>query len=377
MNTLEGLTIILIVLSVLVCPWFLGGLKKIGALKTGLSNKKASVIITSYNDAANLRKLIPALYASLGNDAQIIIVDLGSSDATINLIRGYGCEAIELSSQSDYASRKNYARYIGAKKATNQTLIFIDAECVPSKDIFSKAIYLHRKNIVVSAAPYQAIRKPFHALYSVYEMARLMLTGAFTIRKQKNIGLFPEFMVIDKTDYFETSTHDKIPRKADTGQYLSRIYNESGIKIKNYFGGIHLYRHIDPAQLTAISVNSALSACLLALFIFGGLSVFYYLIKSMESGTGTVVWCWFYILFGAVCVTYVKKIGDCSVFWGLLYPVQIICALAVIVRLGLKRAGVKPPRFKKLPKIKRSSKLSAKLHHSSDYTDRQRQDMPG
>jgi len=96
---------------------------------------KLSIIIPTLNEAENIEKLIHRL-KNCGCDQahEIIVIDAGSTDNTIQLAKDAGAEAI-LSPTKGRAPQMNY----GAKNATGDLLYFVHADSLPPKK-FCKSI---------------------------------------------------------------------------------------------------------------------------------------------------------------------------------------------------------------------------------------------
>lgn len=88
---------------------------------------KISVIIPTYNEAANIKKLINLLFtASKGEDIEIIIIDGGSTDATTTLAKESGV-IVHSATKRGRAAQMNE----GALLARGDVLYFVHADTLP------------------------------------------------------------------------------------------------------------------------------------------------------------------------------------------------------------------------------------------------------
>ncbi len=88
-----------------------------------------SIIIPTYNEAANISKLVKYLLDSSANyDIEVIICDAGSSDDTVNLARAAGAIVI-ISDLKGRAAQMN----LGASRAKGSIFYFIHADSIPPK----------------------------------------------------------------------------------------------------------------------------------------------------------------------------------------------------------------------------------------------------
>lgn len=87
------------------------------------SGRGLSIVLPAKNEAEGLRRFLPAL-RHLYPDAEIIVVDDGSSDDTAQVARDNGV----LVEQSPYSMGNGAAIKRGARRATGDTLVFMDAD---------------------------------------------------------------------------------------------------------------------------------------------------------------------------------------------------------------------------------------------------------
>ncbi len=86
-----------------------------------------SVIIPAYNEEKVIKRTINSILKSNYNDYEIIVVDNGSTDSTVNVVKNIKSDKIRL---FKYTRKKGpaYARNYGAKKARGNILFFLDAD---------------------------------------------------------------------------------------------------------------------------------------------------------------------------------------------------------------------------------------------------------
>lgn len=94
-----------------------------------------SVVIPCYNYAAVLPRAVASVVPQLGDDAELIVVDDGSSDATREVLAGllvehHGCFRVLHKANGGASSARN----LGIREARGQFLLFLDAddELVPT-----------------------------------------------------------------------------------------------------------------------------------------------------------------------------------------------------------------------------------------------------
>jgi glycosyltransferase involved in cell wall biosynthesis len=96
-------------------------------------NKFISVVIPNYNAGSTIGKCLGAVLASKYDCFEVIVVDDGSTDNSIGIIRTFPCKLIQL----DKHAGASMARNAGAKESAGDIIFFIDADCIIAEDTLS------------------------------------------------------------------------------------------------------------------------------------------------------------------------------------------------------------------------------------------------
>lgn len=87
------------------------------------SDKKVSIVLPAKNEAASLKKLLPALRAAYPQ-TEILVVDDGSTDETVAVCQKHGVTAVS----RPYSIGNGGAIKAGVRVATGEILVFMDAD---------------------------------------------------------------------------------------------------------------------------------------------------------------------------------------------------------------------------------------------------------
>jgi glycosyltransferase involved in cell wall biosynthesis len=105
---------------------------------------KASIILPAYNEGKNISHVINAVKQA-GN-YEIIVVDDGSNDNTLDVAKNLGCTCLRLKKNMG----KGYACSKGAKIASHENIVFIDSDGqLDAGEIPSLLAHLDKNDIVV------------------------------------------------------------------------------------------------------------------------------------------------------------------------------------------------------------------------------------
>ena len=177
---------------------------------------KISIIIPAFNEANNLPLLLSDL-SSLQKEGEIIIVDCGSEDKTIDIANIYGAKVF-ISKERNRGLQLD----IGAKNSKGEWLIFLHADTRLTHDWFKKInlILKENKNII-----YYFEFKINHKkiIYRVLEIL-VNFRSRFFKKPYGDQGL-----IIHRTTYFKNNGFRKIPLMEDV-DFLRRLNKKHYLK---------------------------------------------------------------------------------------------------------------------------------------------------
>lgn len=126
-----------------------------------------SVIIPTVNGSHDLLNLLPTLKVQKGfRHIEVIIVDSGSTDDTIQIAKEYGATVITIPSKEFSHSG---SRNLGAKQATQEFLLFMTQDALPPNDLWLNELYLFQQANTLAAVSCMEVPKVDADLFSRVE----------------------------------------------------------------------------------------------------------------------------------------------------------------------------------------------------------------
>ena len=180
---------------------------------------KISIIIPTINEANNLPLLLSDLLTTY-KEGEIIIVDCGSEDRTIDVANIYGAKVYRSKEKN-----RGLQLDIGAKNSKGEWLIFLHADTRLTHDWFRKinSVFNGDKNYI-----YYFKFKINHKkmIFRVLEIL-VNLRSKFFKQPYGDQGL-----IIHKTNYFKNNGFRNIPLMEDV-DFLRRLKNKKDLKQLN------------------------------------------------------------------------------------------------------------------------------------------------
>jgi glycosyltransferase involved in cell wall biosynthesis len=108
--------------------------------------KPFSVIIPARNAGETLGRCLAAVYGSSLKPSEVLVVDDASTDQTRAVAKQFPCRVTE----TNFAKGPMRPRFAGAKMASSELLVFLDADVCVSEDTFER-IWRHLENSEICA----------------------------------------------------------------------------------------------------------------------------------------------------------------------------------------------------------------------------------
>ena len=111
---------------------------------------KISLIITTLNEAETIKPLLDSVFEQSLTPSEIIIVDAGSTDGTLNIFKDYSITPL----RCNLRTNRSTARNLGIKKAKSEIIAVTDAGCTLDKHWLERLVKPFKNKAVVAVAGY-------------------------------------------------------------------------------------------------------------------------------------------------------------------------------------------------------------------------------
>jgi cellulose synthase/poly-beta-1,6-N-acetylglucosamine synthase-like glycosyltransferase len=103
--------------------------------------KPVSIIICARNESENLKNFLPAVLEQKYPDFEVIVVNDCSEDETYDVLGKFiaqypNLRVSNINKDPKFTHNKKFAQFIGIKAASNDILLFTDADCQPESDMW-------------------------------------------------------------------------------------------------------------------------------------------------------------------------------------------------------------------------------------------------
>ncbi|WKD86953.1 putative glycosyltransferase EpsJ [Polaribacter huanghezhanensis] len=122
-----------------------------------------SIIICAKNEEHNLQAFLPSIINQKYADFEIILINDASSDDTLEVMESFkeqhaNIKIVNVKNNEAFWGNKKYALTLGIKAATNEHLLFTDADCEPVSRLWVQSMTQHfssKKTIVLGYGKYK------------------------------------------------------------------------------------------------------------------------------------------------------------------------------------------------------------------------------
>ncbi len=331
---MELLLVLFSCLGLLACPWLLGKLRPLLVVPPTVSPKLISVIVTAYNDAENLKRLLPQLFMRGKIATQIIVIDMGSHDDSLGVAESYGCEVVTMHNTSSIYSKMR-AKIIASKKAQSDILIFLDANISVSRNALNRIVTALKSCDAVSIYPYMQTRSFTGGMAYIRHILTYASTGVFSFTPKKVPSVSAAAFAVKSAPFNDIFAKERITPCLAEGLCFADYFKKYGLKIRNYSGGVeigcvsdgyidNLILHNGKKIVTPQVRLNRYSLAVYALMIVGGMCIFINVVGAFALMRNVALWLAFYILYAVLHYRYAREIGAYPIYIYALFPLCIV-----------------------------------------------------
>ncbi len=185
-----------------------------------------AAIVPARDEARSIGTLVDRIVAQLRPGDEFVIVDDESDDGTAELARRHGARVISASPTPGWLGKPRACRQ-GADGTTAPTLLFVDADVLPSPQLLDDiaAVVRAHPDEVVSVQPWHRTDRWYEQASILCNVAALMGSGAFTVlgdRVHPNVAFGP-VLAIRRHRYDEIGGHEAVRDRHTEDIGLARL----------------------------------------------------------------------------------------------------------------------------------------------------------
>jgi 4,4'-diaponeurosporenoate glycosyltransferase len=307
-----------------------------------------SVIIPARNEERSLPNLLDSLSGQLSSQDEVIVVDDHSEDRTKAVAERSTVKVLESLPTPEGWIGKPWACFQGARIASREILIFLDADTVLEKNGLQRIIQTYvEKDGVISIQPYHKIRKLYEQLSAFFNIIAMAGMGVFTVLsgRIKPIGLFGPVVVMNRQDYFACGGHgqvkgeilDDLALGSELQKKGTEVYCLGGkgtISFRMYPNGI---RELINGWSKGFAMGAAKTSIPLLILIVawtcGSIGTTRGLIESIAATNNaqTAISGGLYFLYSAQIYWMLARIGNFKFYTALLYLIPVAFFVVVFI----------------------------------------------
>lgn len=195
-----------------------------------------SVIIPLYNKEQSIERTIRSILNQTYANFEIVVVDDGSTDTSVSIVKDISDERIQLISQKN--AGPGAARNTGVKNAKANWIVFLDADdenLSDSLEYFANLIKLHPEADIIDTGKYVRVGKELRKSYHPIEgWVKNPLKECFFLRVLPGAG----FSVFKKELLQKCPYNEKI-RRFEDAELLLRLLDGSKVYSSRKVTSIH------------------------------------------------------------------------------------------------------------------------------------------
>lgn len=297
-----------------------------------------SVIIPCRDEAENLVAMLPNLRPALRDGDEIIVVDDESTDGTSTVAQSHGAVVVCSTALPAGWVGKSHACWLGASRAANDTLIFVDADVRLGKRAVDDLAWLSEMHprAVVSVMPWHRTATFVEQLSMMFNVVSSMAARLGASRGGRRVAYGP-FLAVRRTAYMAIGGHshhevrgavvEDLALARAMPEAVATVGRRGEVEYRMYPRGL--------AQLVeGWTKNTAIGAA--SLPRPAAILVIAWVISLCG---GFVTSAWFFVASFVQVAIMARRVGNFGFVSALLYPLHVTVFVAVALR-SLVRAAL-------------------------------------
>jgi 4,4'-diaponeurosporenoate glycosyltransferase len=194
----------------------------------GEGRSSVTVVVPARNEVRTLPTLLASLEPQLRVGDEVLVVDDHSDDGTAALARGSATRMLPAPTLPDGWAGKCWACWTGAQHATNEVLVFLDADVQLEPGGLDRLVAEQRRHAgLLSVQPFHAVQRSYERLSSFFNVVAMMGVDAFTPLDRTPRGAFGATLVAGRDEYFELGGHAAIRGEVLDDMALARSWADA------------------------------------------------------------------------------------------------------------------------------------------------------
>lgn len=203
------------------------GKKKLPTLEKVPSYPPLTIIIPAYNEGKNIKRTImAALLMKYGGKIEILVVDDGSTDDTVKVVKEIARRYKKVRLLSKPNGGKSDSINFGIKRVKSELIAVLDADTIPKRDALEKGVKYFQDEKVM-AVTYRTVPSNRNTFFAKMQYTEYVLLSFFRIllTSMKALQIVPAFSIF-RAKFFKK--HGGF----DVGNLTEDL--EMGLRIKKY-----------------------------------------------------------------------------------------------------------------------------------------------
>jgi 4,4'-diaponeurosporenoate glycosyltransferase len=223
----------------LAVTWIIGWLlcwrvPPLPAAASAARGRRVSVIVPARNEAGCLPGLLAALSEQTRSADELLVVDDDSDDDTAAVAAAGGAEVVAAPSLPDGWTGKTWACWTGARRATGDVLVFLDADTEPEPDLLARLLAaLDHEPGLLSVMPYHRMQRQYERLSAFFSVISLMGVGAASARRSARVtGAYGPCIASTRGAYQAAGGHEAIRGAVVDDVALAQQFRRAGLTVR-------------------------------------------------------------------------------------------------------------------------------------------------